>query len=203
MKQRSQDYAYKLVIAALKCGEEWAFAEVYNEYFDVIYQYCLHFSKSKVDAEDIAQDAFMRLWISREHIQNAETVKPLLFSTARNLLISRFRKNLATPIFEDYLDYINDLPAQDNNPIEFREFIDNFVRHVDELPEGLRRIVKLSKIEQKSNKEIAEKLGINEQSVKNSVSQGMKILRTKIGRYLLFLLPYLTITLHFIDHNIK
>lgn len=171
----------RTVVAALKRGEVWAFDTVYNEYFSIIYQYSRRLLKSSLEAEDVTQEVFMRLWAGRESIRSEESVRPLLFISARNLLASCLRKRMSTPIFEDYLEYVNHLPESEHRPVEFDEFLENVMKHIDGLPGSQPKVVRLSKFEHKSNKEIASILGMNEQSVKNSLSQGLKTLRIKLG----------------------
>lgn len=168
------------LIRLLRKGSEEAFGKVFHMHFQMLYQYSLQFLKSRQDAEDVVQEAFIRLWMHRDRIISESSLKSFLFVTTRNLLITRFNRNLSSPTFEDYLEYCNVVGSEDVSRIEYEEFLENLNRCIDELPPHQSRVVRMSKIEQLSNREIAEILGINEQSVKNNLSLGLKYIRSKL-----------------------
>ncbi len=168
------------LIRAIKRGSENAFTSIFNMYFDSLYQYSTQFLKSGDDAEDIVQEAFIRFWNHRQQITSEKSVKALLFTTTRNLLISRVRQKINSPTFEDYLEYCNALGSEDHSHLEFNEFVAKIEDCISSLPPHQQRVVRMSKFEHKTNKEIAAILDINEQSVKNNLSLGLKYIRSHL-----------------------
>ncbi len=169
------------LIRGLKRGHEYAFTCIFNLYFQTLYQYSVAFLKSEHDAEDVVQEVFIRLWLNRENITAENSLKSFLFTATRNLLITRFNQRLNAPAFEDYLDYCNSLGREDNSRLEYEEFMTRLDRCISELPHHQQNVVRMSKIEQLGNKEIADRLGINEQSVKNSLSLGLRHVRSRMA----------------------
>lgn len=169
------------LIRGLKRGREYAFTSIFNLYFQTLYQYSVSFLKSEHDAEDVVQEVFIRLWLSRENITAENSLKSFLFTATRNLLITRFNQRLNAPAFEDYLDYCNSLGREDDSRLEYEEFMTRLDLCISELPPHQQKVVRMSKIEQLGNKEIADRLGINEQSVKNSLSLGLKHVRSRMA----------------------
>lgn len=169
------------LIGRLKRGDAMAFTILYNIYFDLLYNYCYQYTKSQHDAEDIVQEVFVRLWNTRSKLSGDEGVKPLLYRIARNLLIDAYRRNVTSPVYEDYVDYFNTLRSDGGDPVEYREFYDHLVRQIDRLPPAQCMIVKMSKFEGLTNKEIAARLQIQEQVVKNQLSRGLKAVRQHLG----------------------
>ncbi len=175
------------LIQALKQGDARAFDAVYHRYFQRLYVYCLQFTKSSGDAEDIVQEVFAKLWLNRGQIKQESSLRGLLFTMMRNDLVSAFRRNVSSPAFEDYADYVHTLGTEDAGGLEYREFENAIMKAIEELPASRRNILKLSRFEHLNNREIAEKLGINEQSVKNSISQSLKFIRSRFKDLLLIL----------------
>ncbi|MDE7437570.1 MAG: sigma-70 family RNA polymerase sigma factor [Muribaculaceae bacterium] len=168
------------LIRSLKKGNEQAFSIIFHRYFPTLYQYSVQFLKSEAEAEDVVQESFIRLWQHREKIESEHTVKSLLFVITRNLLLTRFKQNISNPGFVDYLNYCNHLGREDHSPLEYTQFVEKVEDIIDQLPAHQARVVRMSKIKEMSNKEIAEELGINEQSVKNSLSLGLRYIRSRL-----------------------
>lgn len=168
------------LIRQIKDGNILAFNALYKLYFHRIYSYCLQFTKSRHDAEDIAQEVFTQLWVKRRMITAEDSVKALLFVIARNFLVMSFRKNINSPFFEDYMEYCNNIAHHDVSLTEYDEFVASLNKYISELPDKQRQILTLSKFEGLPNKEIARKIGISEQTVKNYLSLGLKHLRERM-----------------------
>lgn len=180
------------LIGRLKRGDAMAFTLLYNMYFDLLYNYAVQFTKSQHDAEDVVQEVFVRLWNGRDRLADSDSVKALLYRVAKNLLIDAYRRNLNSPVYEDYVNYFNTLRSDGGDPVEYREFYDNLVRQIDRLPPAQSMIVKMSKFEGLTNKQIAAELQIQEQVVKNQLSRGLKTVKQNLGllHAVLFMLLY-------------
>lgn len=179
------------LIRDLKRGDAMAYAAIYHRYFQPLYTYSRQFTKSAHDAEDLVQDVFAKLWQSRENIRHEDSIKGLLFTVARNNLISTFRRMASAPALEDYMDHVNTLGREDASAIEYKEFVEQLERAIDTLPPAQQRVFRMSRLEYLSNNEIADRLGINEQSVKNSLSQALKQLRAHLKYLLIAVLLFL------------
>lgn len=180
------------LIRGLKDGNYKAFNEIYALYAKRLYAYCLQYTRQAEDAEEIVQDVFVRLWNQRDKIRQEETLQSLLFIMAKHLVINAYRAKVNQPIYEDYLNYVDELSVDDvKERTEYRDFLLNFNKILSTLPDTQRKVIKLSRMRQLSNKEIAEYLSLSEQTVKNQLSLGMKKLReefSKIAWLLLFLI---------------
>lgn len=168
------------LIHDLKKGDVSAFTSIYHLYFQRIYAYCFQFCKSKHEAEDIVQEAFEQLWCNRGKITSEQSLNSLLYVMTRNFLVKAYRRNINSPIFEDYINYRNAIGQEDASKMEYFEFVETVKKCILNLPKSQQEVVRLSKLESLSNKEIASQLGITEQSVKNYLSQGLKLLRAKL-----------------------
>jgi RNA polymerase sigma-70 factor (ECF subfamily) len=131
---------------------------------------------SLVDVDDVIQESYLRLWRAREttSIQNART---FLFGIARHVAFESFRKRR---IFADVP--VNEMPdsptIQSNADVVATVSRNQEVALVSEtikaLPDRCREIVLLRTQEGLSYGEIAEKLGLAEETVRVQMARGIK-----------------------------
>lgn len=177
------------LISALKLGSSSAFDSIYQIYSKRLYAYCLQFTKSPEESEEIVQDVFVKLWLNRTQIRQNETLHSLLFIMAKHHLINAYRSKLNHPVYEEFVHYQDTLSVEDTpQHMEYKEFMQGFQKAMDLLPDTQRKVISMSRIHQLSNKEIAEKLSLSEQTVKNQLSLGLKTLREKLNKILWFVL---------------
>lgn len=181
-----------LLIHSLKSGSHTAFDEIYRLYAKRLYAYSLQFTKSPEESEEIVQDVFLKLWINREKIRQEETLRSLLFIMAKHYLINAYRTKIKEPAYEEYVHYKDALPAGDASfQMEYHDFLDQVYKTINTLPTTQKRVILLSKFKQYTNKEIAAKLSLSEQTVKNQLSIGLKALREKLGvLYFIYMLLF-------------
>lgn len=176
----------QILIAELKQGSKKAFDQIYRMYARRLLAYCLQYVKCKEDAEEIVQDVFIHLWHYREKIRQEETLRSLLFIMSKNYVINAFRSTVNSPIYEDYVNFQNELSIDNiNQSLHYKEFVVYLRRQLKLLPSTQQRVIELSKFSCFTNKEIAEKLSLSEQTVKNQLSAGLKALRELLGKEML------------------
>jgi RNA polymerase sigma-70 factor (ECF subfamily) len=177
------------LIQSLKQGSYEAFDTIYQMYSKRLYAYSLLFTKSSEEAEDIVQDVFIRIWTNRENIRQNETLRSLLFIMAKNRLIDAYRSRLNHPVYEEFVKYAESLSVDDTHShLEYNEFVRQLRKAISTLPPTQRKVIRLSRMQQRSIKEIAEKLSLSEQTVKNQLSLGLKSLRSKLRDFLYILI---------------
>ena len=79
------------VQAALK-GDQDAFAEIVYAYQDAVYNLCYRMLGERGDAEDAAQEAFLRAYLNLNRYDTARSFKTWLLSIASNYCIDRLRR---------------------------------------------------------------------------------------------------------------
>ena len=119
------------LIIELKRGSQKAFDDIYAMYSKRLFAYCLQYTKSVEDAEDIVQDVFVKLWINRENIRQEVTLRSLLFIMSKYSLINAYRSRVNSLLYEDYVaTYMGAASENDmNSQLEY----DDFVHHVKKI----------------------------------------------------------------------
>lgn len=180
------------LIVDLRKGSVKAFNALYEIYFSSVYSYCMQISKSSQKANDITQDVFLKLWENRKRIFPNSPLKPFLFKIAKNQIISAYREAVNSKIYEDYILYTNNPDTEQNHSMEYEDFKNFVIQSINDLPKIEREVVVLSRLKMMKNSEIAAKLGLSEQTIKNRLVLGIKHLKELLLKYnRLILIPYI------------
>ena len=172
-----------IFIWLLKHDSQWAFDNLYRMYAHRLFAFALEYCHHKETAEEIVEDTFIWIWNHRHDIKQEKTLFNLVFIKARHLLINAYRATLNSPHFEDYVNYSNSLGTEEQeSQLEYDEFMHVIRQGLDRLPLTQRRVIELSRFEQKSIIEIASMLNLKAQTVRNQLSLGLKQLMILIGQ---------------------
>lgn len=138
-------------------------------------QYLRHNWRDKSDIEDLLHDVYVRVYEAALK-QIPEKTKPFVFTTARNLLISRVRTQQIVPIEAvadlDALGIAIDAPGPDRN-LMARDELRRLSDAIDRLPPHCRDVVILRRIQDLPRSEIAARLGLTEGTVSVYLTEGM------------------------------
>src|SRR6185437_11808493 len=144
----------------------------------ILMQYLHHNWRNKSDLGDLRQDIYVRVC---EAAQKGlpENTKAFLLTSARNYLINRMHRervvSIETAANLDDLGIAMDEPGADRVVIA-REELRRLQIALDDLPDRPREAVVLGRIEGLSRREIAERMGISESTVRQHLMYGMRVL---------------------------
>ena len=179
------------LIHLVKKEDELAFKELYERFSGLLYVQALKKTKNEDEAKDIVQDIFIALWNKRAELHFHSSVSSYLFKAVHNRALNLF---VHQKYHDDYVtslqNYINQGPVEADALLREKEMALIIDRAIQDLPEKMREIFQLSRYEHLSHKEIADKLGISELTVKTQVKRALRAIRTNLGPaiYLLCLL---------------
>lgn len=177
--------AESILIAELKRGSREAFDRIYRLYAGRLLAYCLQYAKCREDAEEMVQDVFVSLWKHREDIRQEETLRSLLFTMSKHRVINAWRATLNSSVYEDYVNYrCGYVENEGCRRVEYEEYVRVLKAAIARLPSTQRQVIRLSRFALLSNKEIAQRLSLSEQTVRNQLSMGLKTLRALLGEAL-------------------
>ena len=158
-----------------------AFSELYNRYWKTLYQSSWNVLHDQESSMEVIQEVFVWLWDHRKGLQ-INSVPSYLKAAVKYKVIDVLRSNKAREacfVNLDQLDGIN-LSYQED-PLELKELKSVIAQMSAKLPSRARAIFELSRNEQLSNREIANKLGISEKTVENQLTIALKKLRMAMG----------------------
>ncbi|MBV8255871.1 MAG: sigma-70 family RNA polymerase sigma factor [Chitinophaga sp.] len=94
---------------ALLQSNEQAFAEIYDRYFNRLYEYAMRLHPEEEVVKDTIQELFIKLWTNRQNLSNTVDLRPYLFVAMRSTLYNRLRprKNVKLISFDkDQHDFL-------------------------------------------------------------------------------------------------
>ncbi len=176
-------------IKLVKKGDQAAFEDVVSFYQNKVFAICFRMIGNKHEAEDLAQEAFIRAYINIQSYDENRKFSTWLYRIATNLAIDRMRKKKP----DYYLDaeikgtegmnlysQIPDngvLPEDEVTSLETQSYIQ---KEIMQLPAKYRSIIALRFIDELSLKEISEILEIPVGTVKTRIHRGREALRKKL-----------------------
>ncbi|MRG43517.1 RNA polymerase sigma-70 factor [Chitinophaga sp. SYP-B3965] len=168
-------------------GDENAFSTIYHSFAPGLLAYATAICGSPEQAEDIIQDVFVVCWEKRKQIK-AEHLNGWFVKVTKNMAVKAFRRNV---LITEYIIDDRALPAEEENRLLSEE---KAMKIVNALPPERRKIFLLSRIQQKSYREIADELGISVRTVENQISSALKHIRYEVNiTELILLISLLTL----------
>ena len=176
----------RLLVERCLKGEERAFEELLNKYKNSVYSICYRMVRNQTDAEDLAQDAFIRTFSVLDRYDPSYPFSSWLFRITSNLCIDFLRKvkggmvSLDQPIEGTEGSIQRQLPAHVVKPdreMENKEMMAALEKAISTLPEHYRIIVILRHQEQMSYEEIADDLGIPLGTVKARIHRARNMIK--------------------------
>ena len=144
----------------------------------VLVQYLHHNWRSKPDIRDLLHDIYVRVYQAAQK-EFPDNAKSFVFTTARNLLISRARHENVVSIEAvadlDALDVAHDEPGPERSAIA-RDELRRLQSALDRLAPRCREALLLRRVEGLSRSEIAQRMGIGEHTVKEYLASAMWML---------------------------
>ena len=175
------------LVILLKKGDQQAFTEIYNRYAESLAGFAASKLYNLNDAKDILHDVFVKLWENRDGLYIASNLQSYLFTIIRHRIIDKIRKNITR---EEYASVRQSLTAvyeqTIDKQVEAKELQQTIEKSLDQLPPRVKEIYKLSRDKGLSNHEIAEKLNLSEQTIKNQLSVALKHLRKSLTGFASF-----------------
>lgn len=177
------------LVSLIKNDNYAAFNTIYGRYGKVLYV----FIRSKLDAgeisKDILQELFVSLWEKRHSLVIQESLKPYLFQAARYKIIDIYRKNATyRKYLQQLIEHFDAQPHSIIDIVENKSRTQDLFEAINQLPDRMKEIFMLSRFEHLSIEQISTHLGLSQQTVKNQITEALKILRSMYVQLKLILL---------------
>jgi len=160
--------------------DERQYRQVFDKHFDHLRNFIYYKTSDPRLAEDIAQDAFVKLWEKRAEVRMT-TVKTYLFTIGNNLAINKLKRNQLKYNFLAQTELKKDVkdPQYLLEEQEFKEKLEGILARI---PDGSREVFLMNRIEGLKYDEIAEMLGLSVKAIEKRMSKALAILRKELGR---------------------
>lgn len=163
-------------------GDDEAFAGIVDRYKDSLVNYLTHLVRSRDRAEEVAQDAFVRLYRNAAKYRQQERLGAYLFRIATNLVVTEARREKRWSLLLPRLHASSRTgePAPDSNLLA-TEIQTKVAAAIARLPINYRAPLVLFEIEGWSYDEIAKALDIRSGTVKSRIFRARDLLRRQLA----------------------
>ncbi len=151
------------------------FRKCFEQYAEQVRNFIYYKCGNVQLAEDIMQEAFLRLWKGREKV-DPEKAKSYVFTVANNLFLDNARHQQVVLKYQA-------MPTRDTDKespqhvLEQKEFKAALDKAINDLPETQREVFLLNRIEKLTYQEIADRLGVSVKAVEKRMGKALKRMR--------------------------
>ena len=179
---------YNLVKSVVS-GNKGDFAELVRRYKNKVYSTALRMTKSKEDAEDIAQDVFLKVYSGLPSFRAESNFSTYLYRITMNTSIDYLRKKTIKPnpssLYVDSEDGEYAIELEDTSPsplaaLEEKEKIIFLRKAIENLPDNHKQMIILRDINELSYDEIGEIMNLSEETVKSRINRARARLKKDI-----------------------
>jgi RNA polymerase sigma-70 factor (ECF subfamily) len=176
-------------------GHDAALNDLMERHGEKLFHYLVRSLQSEEEAEDLAQETFVRVYLNRAHFDTRRKLSTWLYAIASNLVRDRYRWRTRHPQVsldaqngETGTEFVDRLTSGDGSPsnrLESSERAQTVRRAVAALPQELRQPLILAEWEEKPQAEIAIILGCTAKAVETRIYRARKQLREALQPLLL------------------
>ena len=162
-----------------KCidGDQRAQRTLFEKFAPKMLGVCLRYAKEKTQAEDVLQDAFVKVFTKLDGYKGGSLegwIRRIMVNTS----LDQIRKNHK---FQDNVDIDQvDYKVTDNSFILEGLMAEDLMLLINSMPDGYRVVFNMFAIEGYSHKDIAKELGVSENTSKSQYSRARAFLKTKL-----------------------
>ena len=170
------------LLLALQSGNKHAYEVIYDRYWQILFRFSRKMLQDENSAKDVVQEVFTAFWLKSAETHIKPPLAAFLYTLTRNKILDMIRHSKVETRYLDSLKQIIQLSdaLPDRMYVE-KELYDQIENEISKLPEKTRIIFEMSRKEYKSNQQIADELSISDKTVRNQISNGIRILKSKFG----------------------
>ncbi|WP_295771054.1 sigma-70 family RNA polymerase sigma factor [uncultured Mucilaginibacter sp.] len=155
-----------------------------KKYDRMLFRYIDARINSPENAQEAVQDIFLTLWNNRYGVNITDTLSPYLYKAAKNKVVDYYlAANREIVNYQALLpEYDAEVAPAADESILATELQDWLSNEVDKMPETIKNVFTLSRNEQLPVRDIAARLSLSEQTVKNNLTIALKRLQVRFNR---------------------
>lgn len=181
----------ELLFKKISKGDEEAFEELFNKYYEPLVRFVWGYVKSEAIAEEIVQELFLKVWRISTSLKIQTSIKSYLYSAGRNMSLNYVKHQDTEQEWEKERKALYENQQKEpklDDDIHYKMLLTEVEEAIQELPERRRLIFVLSRHQDMTYKEIADFLDISENTVDTQIRRVLAILRERFSDLLVSLI---------------
>ncbi|SMC86135.1 RNA polymerase sigma-70 factor [Pedobacter africanus] len=169
------------LLELIQSDDQRAFKHIYHKYAAKLYASAYNLLRDKATCEDIVQELFIHLWLNRAALKIV-TLRSYLFMATRNRVLMKLRTKKVL-LDNEALDFLASNYSTDTRVRE-KELNIAIENAIKALPDKCQEVFILSRKQQLSNREIADRMQISVKTVENHITNAIHRLKASIGHFI-------------------
>lgn len=166
------------LLERLSQTDKMAFEYVFHKFYPKMCLYASNILNNEEQSQDIAKEAFIKIWKSNKKFNSLEHLKNSLYQSTRQVALNYLTAlERSTKREEQYSSNLQQFEDSHLHHIIYTEVMSELYAAIHQLPEQAKKIIILTYLEGKSNQEAADELQISLQTAKNYKIRAIKQLR--------------------------
>jgi len=153
---------------------------LFEKYGARLYKFSMKYLREKENAEDMLNEVFLKIWENRGSLKTNSSFQAYLFTIAYNHIRQQFLKKSREERYIRIFAEEQLLDSVEEDRLDYVQLVRKMKEIIELLPPRRKEIFNLSHKEELKNHEIADKLGLSEQFIKNQLSIARKFVARKI-----------------------
>jgi RNA polymerase sigma-70 factor (ECF subfamily) len=174
------------LLSLLRQDDIRAFEEIYERFWERLYVAAIRLLEDEETSKDIIQEIFIDVWNRRATLQ-IQNLNAFLYQAVKFQIAKQLRKRPLNPIHLEVIAELKSTQSADTS-LHLAELSAQIEQVITALPPRCQEIFRLSRFENLSNKEIAQRLNISLSTVENQIHIALKSLRSNLDNALSFIL---------------
>jgi len=176
------------LLLLFKTGDRKAYEQIYHRYKFILHNHAWNKTRNREESQDIIQEIFTMLWAKRESLDVNTNLSGYLYTSLRNYILNQIvHKEVQEKYITSIKSFVDQEPVIADHRIRENQLKALIEKEIDALPPRMKEVFLLSRKENLSHKQIAERLGTTEQTVKKQMTNVLKVLRGKLGLWIFFI----------------
>lgn len=170
------------LVKSLKRGNTAALEKLFLRYYSIVRQFINSIVKRNDIAEDLAMEVFMKVWLFRDRMDEKKSLRNFLFVLSKNSAL-----NYLESVVAKRTKSVSELPEDGrisqsaDSDLIYNETNRQLLGIVARMPEQRQLVFRMSRYENLSNQEIADRLGLSVRTVEKHLQLALKDIRASLN----------------------
>lgn len=181
-KEDYNTYSDEQLTDLLRVSDQGAFTEIFSRFGSLLFSITQRRLNDKELSKDLIQEVFADLWEKRLTLHVPGNLQSFLITVIKNRILNHYKHQKVTQKYIDqFQQFLNTAENKTDYLLRHNNFSALIEQEVAALPEKMQAVFELSRKEHMNRKEIANTLGIPQETVNSRMRHALKILRSKLA----------------------
>lgn len=165
------------------------FEDIYRSHAPELIEYASKRLENLSEAEDVIQDVFTDLWSKKDQLRISCSIRAYLYAAVRYKVVDHIRRNIQRDYYARMVKALR--TEEDNatfNQVVYRDLEQHLETEIEKLPARTQQVFHMSRKDHLTVKEIASRLEVTDQTVKNQLTTAVKRLRPAFYKLFFFIM---------------